>query len=140
MTAVLQFGAIGIGLAILAFGGRLLTAELKRDPPRPEGRNLIVIFMAFSLIAFGLSAFIELRKQGNELAQKAAESDVRQSVAALDAELGDKETAGFGQQLDGQGKLELTAYENKLCKDVGLIWTKLQLDGSPNCHSDIAPQ
>lgn len=137
MIAFLQFGAIGIGLAILAFGARLLTAELKRDPPRPEGRNLIVIFMAFSLIAFGISAFIELQKQGNERAEKAAESNVRQSVAALDAHLSDKETAGFATQLDGQGKLELTAYENKLCQDLGLIWTKLQLDGSPNCHSNI---
>jgi hypothetical protein len=96
---LLQAGAIGIGLAILGYTGALLKQELSRPHPRAESRTLIVIYMAFSLIAFAGAGYIELteKKGGDELAaaKSALNSEQANSASLM------KERDNFKTQLDG---------------------------------------
>jgi AIR synthase related protein, N-terminal domain len=81
MTEVLKYGAMGIGLAVLVYTAALLRQELAKPEPRVEARRLILIYMAFSLIAFGIAAFIELREKS-----MAADIDMREKTIKADFE------------------------------------------------------
>jgi len=59
----LKYGARWLGLAILIYTGALLKLELLPFPPRNEARNLILIYMGFSLIAFAGGGYLESPNQ-----------------------------------------------------------------------------
>jgi hypothetical protein len=62
MLQLLSFGALGIGLAILAYAASLVSTVLK-GPPVKGTKSLVFTFMAFSLVAFGTSVFLELKER-----------------------------------------------------------------------------
>jgi hypothetical protein len=106
--SVLQYGAIGIGLAVLAYTATMLKLELARTKPRPEGRNLILTYMAFSIIAFGIATYIEIKKQN---------APFESIVSSLDANLGAK-FQSVVRNAPASIKDDLIYYENRLCLDV----------------------
>ena len=121
MTEVLKFGAIGIGLAVLAYTAGLLRQELAKPTPRREARNLILIFMAFSLVAFCIAAFIELREKS--ISQNSETKNLASRVAtiasSLDSNVGGKfQTTVKGLPDGSPEKNNLIYFTNILCGDV----------------------
>lgn len=126
MVGVLQFGAIGIGLAVLAYTASLLRLELAKPVPRTEARNLILMYMAFSLVAFGLAAYIEIEKRRGDIAEIAS---------GIDARLDDKHKAAV-ESAPAQIKETLIFFDNALCRDLKTL--KKMLSGSEDSHCKIS--
>jgi hypothetical protein len=122
MTEVLKYGAIGIGLAVLAYTAGLVRQELgRRGGPRREAQRLILTVMLFSLAAFGISAFIELGEKSLEAVARAEliKADVRGIAQALDAYLGGKFQASVKSLEEGTPeKNNLIYFTNMLCDQV----------------------
>jgi hypothetical protein len=70
----------------------LLRQELAKPTPRREARNLILTFMAFSLVAFCIAAFIELREKSmlQNSETKNLASRVATIASSLDSNVGGK--------------------------------------------------
>ena len=133
MISVLQYGAIGIGLAVLAYTAGLLRQELRRPRPRPEGRNLILMFMAFSLVAFGIATYIEIKKQTTNLDIHKKFAAIDRIVGQLDADLGGKSLASIGNISDARLQKDLTYFENVLCVNVKELKVLLEDKGNSRC-------
>jgi hypothetical protein len=121
MTDLLKFGAIGIGLAVLAYTAALLRQELARPTPRREARNLILTFMAFSLVAFCIAAFIEIREKSISQYSETKElaSRVASIASSLDSNVGSKfQTTVEGLPDGSREKNDLKYFTNVLCSDV----------------------
>src|ERR1700726_4101669 len=84
MIEALKYGALTIGLAVLAYTAALLKIEIAKSHPRAEARNLILMYMGFSLFAFGLAVFLELKKDKSATEFQALSSTVRENIATLD--------------------------------------------------------
>jgi len=119
-TEFLKAGAIGIGLAILVYTAALLKQELAKPEPRPDAKSLILTFMAFSLVLFGIATFIELRERSGTIIG---------IVNGMDANLGGKEQAAV-QSLDRNA---LKFFDNELCKRVKDLRSFVGEDGSSEC-------
>ena len=125
---LLEYGAIGIGLAVLAYTAALLRQELAKPTPRREARRLILTFMAFSLIAFCIAAFIELREKAMSQKSEATALASRVAViaASLDGNLGGKFQAAVRSLPDGSlEKRNLVYFTNALCSDVKNLKTAI---------------
>jgi len=116
---VLQYGAIGIGLAVLAYTAAALKQELARPKPRPEGRNLILMFMAFSLVAFCIATYIEIQKENANLDSQKQIAEIGNIVSSLDANLGGKYQASLDREdVPPSVKQDLLYFESQLCRNV----------------------
>jgi hypothetical protein len=93
---VLKYGALSIGALILVYTAGLLTIELKRDVPRPEGRNLILMFMVFCVVAFAIAGGLEFL--GKE-----------KQVADLQIQLNTKDSDCDGEKATVKEQCETTA-------------------------------
>lgn len=116
-ASILQYGAIGIGLAVLAYTAAILKQELARSKPRPEGRNLILMFMAFSLISFALAAYLEIAKQDRSRDDQQKFSAIGVIASSLDANIGGKYQAA-ARNAPSPLREDLQYFENNLCRDV----------------------
>jgi hypothetical protein len=105
MVEVLKWGAMGLGLAGLAYTAELLRQELKRREPRREARYQILTFMLFSLALFCIGTFLELRKESGQIAE---------IVSSMDAHLGDK----FADAIKNRHYDTLVDFTDELCIDV----------------------
>lgn len=105
MVEVLKYGAMGLGLAGMAYTAELLRQELKRREPRQEARYQIVTFMLFSLALFGIGTYLELRKESGHIAEIAS---------SMDAHLGDK----FADAIKNKHYDTLVDFTDELCRDV----------------------
>jgi hypothetical protein len=136
IISILQYGAIGLGLAVLAYTAIVLKQELARQKPRPEGRNLILIFMAFSFVAFGILTYLEnvdhqkqidamnvdrqnLIDAMNVDRQKQI-AEIGNLVNNIDANLGSKYQSAVNDIPSSLSKIKETLknYENQVCQDV----------------------
>ena len=115
MLGALKYGAIGIGLVVLTYTAQLLRQELKRHSPRPEARNLITIFMLFSLAAFCIATYIELREKAGVIAAIAS---------SMDSNLGGKFEASVRQNPDHN----LLYFTDQLCIDVRNLKAAIGVD------------
>jgi hypothetical protein len=86
MIQLLSFGALGLGLAVLAFAANLLRLELKNEHPRKEAYPLIFSFMLFSLVAFGTSVYLELQEREIAALYESKGQALAQELDSLKAE------------------------------------------------------
>jgi hypothetical protein len=140
MINVLQFGAIGLGLAVLAYTAAALRQELARPTPRPEGRNLILMFMAFSLGAFGIATYLEIKKQTLIRENQQQLSEMAQEVSHIDANLGDKFGALVHHVSGSDVQVQLRGYQQHLCTSVRQLRTLLQMSGPSQCRLPDEPR
>lgn len=110
MLGVLKYGALGIGLAILIYTAELLRQELKRREPRREARNLIITFMLFSLAAFSIATYLELK-------EKWTTSDIATIAGSMDTNLGGK-FAAFVKDDHSRNHDTLLYFTDQLCSNV----------------------
>jgi hypothetical protein len=146
--SVLQYGAIGIGLAVLAYTAAALKQELARSKPRPEGRNLILMFMAFSLVAFAIATYIELTKQRMSVEHQRQIDDVEHQkqmdkigrlVSALDANLGGKYQTAVTEIPDITIRKNLEYFEDALCIDIRKLKGEIFRSEESQCKLSTEP-
>jgi hypothetical protein len=128
MTGVLKYGAIGIGLAVLAYTAALLKQEIAKPTPRREARNLILTFMAFSLLAFCIAAFIELREKSMAENSQAKSLAARVAIVAgsLDTNIAAKfQATAKGLPNGSPEKDNLIYFANALCSDIKKLKTEV---------------
>ena len=133
MTAeLLKYGAIGIGLAALAYTAALLKQELEKPTPRREAKELILTFMAFSLLAFCLAAFIEICEKAMAQNSEATALASRIAVVArsLDSTLGDKFQTAVKSLNVSHERDNLVYFTNALCSDVKHLKTAIGEDSA----------
>jgi hypothetical protein len=102
---------------VLAYTAAALKQELALPKPRPEGRNLILMFMAFSLIAFGIATYIEIEKRRTDVDSLNKLGTVRNILSSNDANLGGKYQLAVSQAPESI-KSTLQYFEDNLCRDV----------------------
>ncbi len=140
MTEVLKAGALGIGLVALVYAAALLRQELAKPSPSRAARNLILTFMAFSLLAFCIAAFIEIREK--EMAQSSDAKTLASRVAiiatSLDRNLGDKfQITVKGLPLGSHERDQLIYFTNDLCRDVKKLKAEVGEDSEQtSCSSE----
>lgn len=118
----LKYGALGIGAIILFYTAGLLKQELSRDEPRPAGRNLILLFMAFCIFAFVLSGLLEIyAKTGIAEQERRANSNLVSAVNLLDAYLGEKLKQTISELAPSPEKTKLEYYDLQICEQLKAI-------------------
>lgn len=137
--SILQWGALGLGLAILVFTGDLLRRELAKSKPRPEGRNLILMFMTFSVVLFGFAIYLELQKSNFELQRtnSATLNEIAQHVSEIDANMGDKYTRVVEDVRDDALQRRILDFEVSACKEVKAIFVVLARPGAAQCRDEL---
>jgi hypothetical protein len=121
MTDLAKYGAFGTGAAVLAYTAALLKQELSKPTPRRAARDLILTFMAFSLVAFCIAAFIELREKAmlQNSDATALASRIAVIASSLDSNVGGKFQATVRSLPDeSPEKKNLVYFTNVLCSDV----------------------
>lgn len=135
---VLKYGAIGIGLAVLFYTAGLLKSELAQKQPRPEARNLILMYMAFSLGAFGIATFIELEKGKTDLDAQHRLDQIGGLVHSLDDNLGGKNLA-IVQEVPEPTKSNIKAFERPICKNIQDMKALLGDASETTCVAALKP-
>ncbi|MDE1993167.1 MAG: hypothetical protein KGI75_11745 [Rhizobiaceae bacterium] len=128
----LKFGAISIGVLILGYTAAMLNAELRRPAPRPEARTLILMFMAFSLVAFAGAGYLEYLKQSS--VRDVERNQMAGIVGELDTRLDDKERAEFSQDFNEDQQKQFTHYTDTLCEKVKELRRILTPDKTTACR------
>jgi hypothetical protein len=113
MTDLAKYGAFGTGAAVLAYTAALLKQELSKPTPRRAARDLILTFMAFSLVAFCIAAMLQ-NSDATALASRIAVI-----ASSLDSNVGGKFQATVRSLPDeSPEKKNLVYFTNVLCSDV----------------------
>lgn len=128
----LKYGAISIGVLILGYTAAMLKAELNRPAPRPEARNLILMFMAFSLVAFAGAGYLEYLKQASS--RDIERNQIAGIVGQLDTRLDDKERAEFSQGFTTDQQDQFRHYTDTLCMKIKELRKILDPDRPTDCR------
>jgi hypothetical protein len=106
-----KIGAMAIISGVLVYSSTLLASELKLPKIRPAARNMIYVFMGFSLACLLVAVGLEIWKVSHD-------ADVQVQVTAIDTALDGKIKNEINCIQDATKRRKFITFTDEICKGV----------------------
>ena len=136
MELYIKAGAIGIAFWALMQAASLLKAEMSREIIRPQGRTMIIAYMAFAVLAFIGAGFLEIRSKSFDRDDILTKS--HETATIINGLLTGKRTNYLKEIVDRETKTALISLDIQICNQLGHQLVLTGDSNTPSCKKELS--